>query len=49
MSKLKETKNMKVVQLHEQTPKQMSNPTLTPKQLSNSTPTLNQPIKATKR
>ena len=31
MSELKETKKMKVVQLHEQTPKQFSNPTTTPK------------------
>jgi len=31
MSELKETKKMKVVQLDEQTPKQLSNPTPTPK------------------
>ena len=31
MSELKETKKMKVVQLHEQTTKQLSNPTSTPK------------------
>ena len=29
--KRKETKKMKVVQVHEQTPKQLSNPTPTPK------------------
>ena len=31
MSELKETKKMKVVQLHKQTPKQLSNPTPAPK------------------
>ena len=31
MSELKETKKMKVVQLHERTPKQLSNPTPTQK------------------
>ena len=31
MSESEETKKMKVVQLHEQTPKQFSNQTLTPK------------------
>ena len=31
MSELKETQNMKVVQLHEQTPKQYLNPSPTPK------------------
>ena len=31
ISELKETQKMKVVQLHEQIPKQLSNPTLTPK------------------
>ena len=31
MSELKETKKMKVVQLHEQTPNQLLNPTPTPK------------------
>ena len=31
MSKLKETKKMKVVQLHERTPKQLMNPTPTQK------------------
>ena len=31
MSKLKETKKMEVVQLYEQTPKQLSNPTPTQK------------------
>ena len=31
MSELKETKKMKVVQLHERTPKKLSKPTPTPK------------------
>ena len=31
MSELKETKKMKAVQLHEQTPNQLMNPTPTPK------------------
>ena len=31
MSELKETNKMKVIQLHERTPKQFLNPTLTPK------------------
>ena len=48
MSELKETKKMKVVELHEQTSKKLSNPTLTPKlahwgpKISKMTPKLSQ-------
>ena len=43
MSELKETKKMKVVQLHESTPNQLLNPTPTPKKPFKAPPKKNYP------